>query len=366
MSRLDELPPDQRAALALVLAQGKSYADVASLLHIDERAVHDRAHAALAVLDPAHARGLTPDQRALIGDYLLGQLGIAERLRVRGEIAASEPQRVWALSIAAELSPLAPRGLPEIPEPLVAAEPAPEPGTRAPAAEPAVEPPPAAAGSELPSIAPSPPPPAPEGVSGAEHGPPEPAAHEELHEGGPDAPPSSRLGGALVLAAIVVAVAVAVILITSGGSSHSHKSGSSTGTSASSATGTSGTSGTSTGPAITARIALRPTEASSHSIGLLQVLQEGSTRAFYVIAENMPATHGFFYALWLYNNPESHEPLGKAPPVGSSHRLEGGGSLPANAGDYHEVLLTRETSTHATHPGPTVLRGTFTLSGEST
>ena len=52
MSRLDELPPDQRAALSLLLRQRKSYGEVASMLGIGEQAVHDRAHAALAVLAP--------------------------------------------------------------------------------------------------------------------------------------------------------------------------------------------------------------------------------------------------------------------------------------------------------------------------
>src|SRR5437867_1538873 len=58
MSRLDDLPPDQRAALSLLLLQGKNYAEVARLLHIGERAVHDRAHAALAVLAPREAAQL--------------------------------------------------------------------------------------------------------------------------------------------------------------------------------------------------------------------------------------------------------------------------------------------------------------------
>src|SRR5436305_1750635 len=50
MSRLDDLPPDQRAALSLLLLRGKNYAEVAKLLHIGERAVHDRAHAAVTVV----------------------------------------------------------------------------------------------------------------------------------------------------------------------------------------------------------------------------------------------------------------------------------------------------------------------------
>ena len=94
MSRLDELPPDQRAALSLLLRQRKSYAEVAALLGIPERAVHDRAHAALAVLAPRQARELTAERREEIGDYLLGQQpGVAERLRTRTYLARSEPAR---------------------------------------------------------------------------------------------------------------------------------------------------------------------------------------------------------------------------------------------------------------------------------
>ena len=63
MGRLDELPPDQRATLSLLLRQRKTYAEVAVLLGIAETAVHDRAHAALAVLAPRQARELTPDRR---------------------------------------------------------------------------------------------------------------------------------------------------------------------------------------------------------------------------------------------------------------------------------------------------------------
>ena len=73
MSRLEELPPDQRAALSILLRQRKTYAEVAAMLGIGEQAVHDRAHAALAVLAPQEARGLTPAMRQEIGDYMLSQ-----------------------------------------------------------------------------------------------------------------------------------------------------------------------------------------------------------------------------------------------------------------------------------------------------
>ena len=44
--------------------------------------MHDRAHAALAVLAAPQARELSAEQREEVGDYLLGQRsGVAERLR---------------------------------------------------------------------------------------------------------------------------------------------------------------------------------------------------------------------------------------------------------------------------------------------
>jgi Sigma-70, region 4 len=50
MSPLDDLPPDLRATLSLLVDRGKSYAEVADLLGIPESAVRERAHAALDAL----------------------------------------------------------------------------------------------------------------------------------------------------------------------------------------------------------------------------------------------------------------------------------------------------------------------------
>ena len=93
------------------------------------------------------------------------------------------------------------------------------------------------------------------------------------------------------------------------------------------------------------------------------MLSEGSKRAFYIAAEHLPPSSGFFYAVWLYNSPTSSVALGKIPPVSSNGQAQGGALLPANAGEYHEMLLTRETSEHASKPGPVVLSGTFSLGG---
>jgi hypothetical protein len=332
MSRLDELPPDQRAALSLLLRQRKSYAELAAVLGISERAVHDRAHAALAVLAPRQARELTPERRAEIGDYLLGQqAGVAERLVTRSYLSGSAPAQAWARALATELAPLASAALPEIP----AASATEAPGARGARAR--SSPPPARAGS---AAAPS----------------------------SPGSPPSSRLGGALILAAIVAAIVVAVVLLSSGGGSHAKTTASSSPATPATSTpsGTSSGSNASTTPAsptVQQRLTLRSSNAKSRSSAVVDLIAEGSKRAFYIEAQNLPPSKGFFYAIWLYNSPKSFEPLSKSPPVRSNKRLAGGALLPSNAGSYREMLLTRETNNRPKRPGRVILRGPFSLGG---
>src|SRR5271165_874514 len=199
MSRLDDLLPDQRAALSLLLRQRKTYAEVAALLSIPERAVRDRAQAALAVLAPRQARELSPGQREEIGDYLLGQRSsVAERLQTRTYLMSSAPGRAWGQAVSAEIAPLAPGPLPEIP-----------------AAAPLAGSPPDSADEPAPASATAP------GDRAAEGAAPL---------------PSSRRTGALLLAGIAAAVIVAVVLITSSGGSHARRT---TASSASAATTTS-------------------------------------------------------------------------------------------------------------------------------
>jgi hypothetical protein len=267
MSRFDDLPPDLRATLSLLLDRGKSYAEIADMLAIPESAVRDRAHAALDALSagPAQPASAQP-------------------------VGARRPPQATASSRAAAARPSAPRGR-----------------GRTPAKSPA-----------------------------------------------------SRRGGALLLALIVVVVVV-VVLITSGGGSS--KKGAST--EASSATGTGSTStkksAATSKPTEDKRITLTSPESSSKSIGAVEVLSEGGKYAYYIAATNLPASKGFFYAVWLYNSPTSHEAVSKAPAVGSNGRLQGGALLPADASKYHEMLLTRETTAQPTEPGPVVLKGAFAL-----
>src|SRR5436190_6481694 len=195
MASLDSLPADQRAVLQLVLQRGRSYEDIARLLSIDRDAVRQRALTALDTLGPQ--TGLPDQRRAVITDYLLGQLPEPLRTQTRDCLAESAAERAWARVLAAELSPLVSGSLPEIPL------------ARSPAAEaPVAEVAPAA--HETPA---------------ADEAPPaevEPVAEAQPHDHGSSggAMRSSRRGGAILiaLAGLIVVAVVVVLLVNSGGS----------------------------------------------------------------------------------------------------------------------------------------------------
>jgi hypothetical protein len=360
VSRLDDLPPDLRAALSLVLRQRRSYGELAGLLGIEQHAVHDRAHAALALLAPRQARALSAAQREQVGEYLLGQLDAGGRLQARDYLEGSEPARAWAQALTVELSPLAAQGLPDIPGPAASGLPASvRPGSGRPAETPTPEVPAA--------------------------GPAESAS--------PPTTPSSRTGGALVLAAIAAIVVVAVLLIVGvgggGGGSHpgttdttaaggstatgpsgsagagAGATGATTGASTSAATTVTGPSGSPGGTSHSKALPLTPPDPStSKALGVAYVLSEKGQRAFYIFSKGLPApASGAFYAVWLEGAPGAPDyPLGSLPPAGSDGLIEGGGPLPGEAGKYTRIVVTVETSHKPTQPGPAVLGGRFSLS----
>jgi hypothetical protein len=348
MSRLNSLPPDLSAALSLLLRQRKRYGEVAGMLGIQERAVHDRAHSALALLAPGQARALSAEQRERVGEYLLGQQTQDAQEEARAYLASDPAARAWAQALADELEPLAAQPLPQIPVP----------------------PPPGLAST--------------------------PGREPQLA--------SSRAGGAIVLGAIAAAIVVAVLVIVGvggGGTSHTASnpsasstgsssgargsrtssgsqttpsgggtstSGASTGTNSASGTnGASGTSGTSSGASQTshgkALTLTPPNPAASKAIGVAYVLTQKSRHAFYVFAKGLPALpSGVFYAVWLQGASGAPDyPLGSLPPAGAGGLVEGGGPLPSSAGSYRHIILTTETSHHPTAPGLTVLGGPFSL-----
>jgi len=348
MASLDALAPDQRAVLDLVLHRGRSYDDIARLLAIDRAAVRARALAAFDELGPD--TGIADESRALITDYLLGQLPerVAEQTRER--LASSPYERAWARVLASELAPMASSPLPEIPD-----------ATRA--------------RSDARSEA------------GADAGtsPVAPGAQRESprRERAARRPPrlsdrpSSRLGGAIMLivgALIVVAVVVVLAVVLSGGSSSKSSSSLTAGpatnpttsagaTTGATATGT-GTTGAGTGTTqaqVVAQNNLNPPSAgSSTAKGVGVVVKVGRVYGIVIEAQNVAPNNHNVYAAWLYNSASDVYRLGFVSPlVGKSGRLEVGSPLPTNAGHFKQLLLSLETQSNPKTPGTIVLQGPF-------
>jgi len=342
MASLDSLPPDQRAVLDLVLQRGRSYDDIARLLTIDRAGVRARALAAFDGIGPD--TGLAPEARALITDYLLGQLPPRVAEETRDRLAVSPYERAWARVLASELEPVASKPLPEIPDGTAR--------TKAPA------------GGAAPAPEPEPGPPETE---------PGPRKPERTRLPRPSDRPSSRLGGVifLVVGAIVVAAVVAVlIVILSSGSSSTHGTGASaaagsgaqTQSSTTAATG-GGTSTTSTTTAkIIGQINLNPPSGVGAAKGVAFLVQAGPVLGVIIEATGLAPNAHNAYAVWLSNTPADSTRVGFVnQAVGENGKLQTGGPLPANASRFKELLLTLETQNSPKAPGPTVLQGTLRL-----
>lgn len=306
MTTFEQLPPDQRATLSLLLRKHKTYAEVAATLDISASAVHDRAHAALAVLAPGLARELTPELRSEVSDYLLGQQDPQRASQTRGRISGSAAARDWAQALTAELAQVS--------------------------------------GGE------------PDQVSGG--GPDE--APPAVRDREPGRPSVSRRGGLALLGALIVIVIVAVVLIVSGGK------GKGTGEQSAQSSGKGGAAEQGSEPQghLTAELPLTAAEPGGSAKGGVEVVTYEGHKLFLLAADGLEpsAGKGFFYAVWLLDPKGNVKPTGyKAPTVSSSGNLSATGVLPSNASDYERIELTRETGSHPTSPGRIVLEGAFKL-----
>jgi hypothetical protein len=318
MASLDTLPADQRAVLDLVLRRGKTYDEIAKLLSIDRAGVRQRALAAFDAIGP-HTQ-VPAESRALIADYLLGQLPPRASQSVRERLGSSSSDRTWARMVAAELAPMAREALPEIP-----VAPA-----RAPA-QPAAEP-----------VAASMPPPS-----------------------GPRRR-SSRVGGAVLLGAgAVVVIAVVLVLVLSGGSSPSHSpttapSGAAASTpAASSPTGSTTTSA----PQVVGAVNLLPPTTGSQAKGVAQVIRVSTSQGIVIYATGMPAnSKQNFYEVWLYNSPADNFSLGFVNPgVSKDGRLQTTGQLPTNVAHFKHLVISLETQKKTKAPTTVVLQGALSV-----
>jgi hypothetical protein len=378
MTPLDTLAPDQRAVLELVLRQGRSYGELSELLGIPERDVRARADAGLRAL-AGEAEASVDTGR--IADWLLGQQPEAEAERTRAAVARSAAARTWAAAAAERLREMGGASVPDVPageddaaERADAAERGDAPAKPADAAEPGDAPAKPADAAE-PGDAPAKPADAPAARARPRPRPlredAPPAAQARARRDGPrgedagggtrSAPRSSRLGGAILIAVLVVIVGgLIAFVVTRGGDDE--PSASSQEQPQATATAT---------PAATANandIVLQGTNGSK-AAGLMRLIPSNDgTVQFAIAAQNVPPNQGReVYAVWFTRSGAKPIRLGFAQSqVGNNGVLTTGGpqkrdlkTFPRWFATYSKVLITRETNAKATKPGPAVLQGTL-------
>src|SRR4051812_29095825 len=96
----DRLAPDQRAAVELVLRQGRSYGELSDLLGMPEETIRGRARGGLAALAPDLP---APARASEIADWLLGQQAEAHAARTRALLLSDPAAHRWAATVAAPL-----------------------------------------------------------------------------------------------------------------------------------------------------------------------------------------------------------------------------------------------------------------------
>lgn len=302
MARVDQLPADQKAVLQLLLKQGKTYDELATMLRLDGTGVRDRALDALDALGPDDTAGLASERQDEVSDYLLGQQSASQRAATRSFLEGSAAGRAWARVVAGELRALAGDALPDIP----------------------------AEGAEVDEAF--------DALSARK------AAREDRDK-------SSRLGGFLVLGGLGIALAVGLVLLLGGGDDDD--SPDRPATTAAQTTGTT--------PTVDAQINLTAAVQGSKALGVAQVLSQGGQRALAVTGQDLQPSAR--YVVWLYNSPSNAQFLGFAPPVGDDGRLSGLAPLPEDASKFKQLVVTKEKIDRPTKPGTIVLRGELTLTG---
>ena len=117
MATFDQLSPEQRAIVELVLRQGKTYSELADMLNLPEGRVRELARDALVELAPVSVRGVEEDWRGQLADYVLGQQVGPEATATKGHLRRSEAARSWTRSLLDSLEQFYENGaVPAIPE----------------------------------------------------------------------------------------------------------------------------------------------------------------------------------------------------------------------------------------------------------
>ena len=307
MATFDQLSPEQRAIVELVLRQGKTYNELSDMLNLPEARVRELARDALVELAPVSVRGVEEDWRGQLADYVLGQQSGPEATATKGHLRRSEAARSWARSLLDSLEQFYENGsVPAIPE----GERGSRGSRRAEAAAPAREGRPGGGGLAA----------------------TDPGRRRLL---------MAVAAGLIVLLLIVVIWPVGVL--TGDDDDSGSSSADSTPASQSSGQGQGQQAATNGQPA-----------------GIAIVVQRNGKKQLLVQAANLaPSGQSEGYYVWLYNSPDDAKSLG-GQVTDQQGNYQALGAFPADYKDYKYIDITRQqvgNDPDVKHSGDSVLRG---------
>jgi hypothetical protein len=302
MATFDQLSPEQRAIVELVLRQGKTYNELADMLNMPEGRVRELARDALVELAPVSVRGVEEDWRGQLADYVLGQQSGPEATATKGHLRRSEAARSWARSLLDSLEQFYENGsVPAIPE-----------GERGRARR--------SAAAEL--------------AAGGR----EPSARPGLAPVGDPVMRRRLLAGAGVLLLVLLIVLVWPVGLLTGdddSSSADQPSAASAGQN-------------------------RQTAGNGQPAGIAIVVQRGDKKQLLVQAANLsPSGQSEGYYVWLYNSPDDAKSLG-GQVTDQQGNYQALGNFPTDYQKYKYIDITRQQigqNPNVQHSGDSVLRG---------
>ena len=356
---LQALAPDQRAVVQLVLQRERSYAQIAELLSMSEDAVRARAHAGLSALAPDVE--LPADKLGQVADFLLGQQNGRPRQATRRMLRSSNGAREWAETVRAQLVDVSGATVPELPpkaatkaKPATEEKPAAEEASTAPVA--AAAPYPDAAVPDEP--APDAPAPRPRPLRDKPRA--RSGAGPTIGDSGPGvvAAASSRVGGAVLIGAALLAIVVVVLLLFV-------FNGDDDGDTAGNGKATPTPTAAAAQPTPVGQINLDGTGAAAKAKGVFALYLQGQQQLVFALqVEDMPATpKGSKYALWLSGPGSRAKWIGDVPNVGKNGVLQAQGpraddkTFTQDIGSYRQILISRQTGSARKRPGATLVRG---------
>ena len=331
MATLDQLPPEQRAILELIVQRNRSYDDLAGVLDLQPPRVRELAREALVGLAPVTANRVDPDRLGQIADYVLDQQSGAEQTATMAHLRRSEAGRAWTSSLVDSLAHMYDGAPPAIPE----AEEAPPRRRRRERERPRERP----RERERPRVR-------------------EPLRRREPEAERPREPLSSealaavrrrRVGAALIGIAAIVGIVIGVIAITNGSSKKTSKA-----------------TAARTQPRILGELLLRPLNGSRrNNQGIAIVAQRGSERDLIVQAKLSPTKQGQAYEVWLYNSKTDAVPVG-AQVTDQNGNYQGAGKLPADLSKFQAIDVSlQQIPDQACQRNPACLKRVSAHSGNS-